>query len=852
MKFENVLLNLPSNETILKKSNYNDQIAITSLFSALSKLFNTYAISALFYDHINDLFSPIYCYPSDKKIKVYVKFSFSEHLSFEKFKNRDDARVIHDIQNNATYSEADIIYDKNTTLSLFTFPIRYLNKFMGVLNIYIEPEKLKQIETRQLEFITQWIAERVANLKIQCFEKQKEKYIQEGEKLLNIKTKHQLLHTIIHTCVDLSPKSIEYGFIGMVDESNGDLLVDKKNVIGWSKADTSSLLRRFWKIPAGNGVISKVIQTQKPYILPDADSADYGHLNYTVTWPKVKSNLCIPIIKKNKNITKPYAVVSLESTELYTFSQKDIDLLNAYLKYASPTLDAIISTERFQDITLKLGEVIETADKLLATGESDKLLTYVANKLLKLCCETSGVEYVAISIKSLETNKLGIVAYTTENLAVEKPEKLNISTGYSLKALEKKEIKRFNSKPSRDYQFFKLWKEPVQSGAAIPIVYNNEGIGIITLESKNPQKFKDDEIIPKIKRISELIAKVIADARYDHFIRTKYSKKYSVIYGKSRSMEMVKKDVLNFAQYDLPVLILGDSGTGKELVARRIHYESNRRDKRMIEISSMNIPIQLAESELFGYKKGAFTGADRDREGKLDMANGGTIFIDELGDMPLELQGKFLRFLQEGQVLPLGEAMPHTVDVRTIVATNKNLLTLVKQNKFREDLLYRLSTLTIKIPPLRERKEDIRPLCQFFLEKHSNRLKIRSVTRVSDKAFDKLVGYDWPGNVRQLEDVIIKAIILAKMDEKQTILTKHIIFLEDVFKDWYDVENTPHVIDKNEILKVLYAQRGNRSATYKILKKSRTYCERVVGIDELRKHAERAKKGLGYATQDGE
>ncbi len=266
----------------------------------------------------------------------------------------------------------------------------------------------------------------------------------------------------------------------------------------------------------------------------------------------------------------------------------------------------------------------------------------------------------------------------------------------------------------------------------------------------------------------------------------------------------------------------------------------------------MNIPIQLAESELFGYKKGAFTGADRDRDGKLDMANGGTIFIDELGDMPLELQGKFLRFLQEGQVLPLGEAMPHTVDVRTIVATNKNLLTLVKQKKFREDLLYRLSTLTIKIPPLRERKEDIRPLGRFFLEKHSNRLKIRSVKKVSDKAFDKLVGYDWPGNVRQLEDVIIKAIILAKMDEKQTILTKHIIFLEDVFKDWYDVENTPRLIDKNEILKVLYAQRGNRSATYKILKKSRTYCERVVGIDDLRKHAQRAKKGLGCITQNNE
>ncbi len=847
MQFENILLNLPSNEKLVKDANFQEQIAIQKLFSALSGLFDIYVISALFYDSTNDLFSPIYCYPAKKKTDVYVKFSFSQNVSFEKFKQRNETWVINDIFTDPTYSDPDINLDSNKSLSLFCFPIRYLDKFRGVLNIYVDPRKVNQAYTKQLKFITQWIAERVATLKIQCFEKQREKYTQQGEKLLNAKTKAHLLHTIIHTCIALGPKAVRYGFIGALNESGDDILIDKKNVVGWKEAHPESALRKYWKIPAQKGVLRKVIETQKPYILPNVDSEEYKHLHFSPNWSAVKSVLCLPIIKKEKN-NKALAVISLESTDYYTFSQKDIDLYSAYLYYAAPALETIDYTERFQDITLKLGQVIETADKLLATGEADKLLSYVANKLLKLCIEISGVEHASIAIKSLETDELRLVACTDEQLAVKEPHKVDISSGYSYKALVKKEIKRFNSRAARGANFLEIWKEPIESGAAIPIVFGEEGVGIITLESAEPHRFKDNDIIAKIKQISELIAKVIADARYDHFIRTKYAKKYSVVYGKSKSMEKVKKDVFSYARYDLPVLIVGDSGTGKELVARRIHYESNRRHQPIIVIPSMNIPQHLAESELFGYRKGSFTGADKDRKGKLDIADKGTVFIDELGDMPLPLQGKFLRFLQEGEVLPLGEATPHTVDVRIIVATNKNLYSLIEQNKFRQDLLYRLSTLTIKIPPLQERKEDIPPLAQFFLEKHSNRLKILPVNNISEKAVDKLIAYDWPGNVRQLEDVIIKAIILANMDKKSTILPKHIIFLEDVFKDWFQNEKIPSVT-KQDILKTLYELRGNRSATYKKLKKSRTYCEHMVGLKSLKKHAERAKKGLPYADK---
>jgi two-component system nitrogen regulation response regulator GlnG len=207
------------------------------------------------------------------------------------------------------------------------------------------------------------------------------------------------------------------------------------------------------------------------------------------------------------------------------------------------------------------------------------------------------------------------------------------------------------------------------------------------------------------------------------------------------------------------VLIRGESGCGKELVARAILQHSDRNSKPYTAVNCAAIPDQLLESELFGHEKGAFTGADQRRKGKFEQCHGGTIFLDEVGDMSLLIQGKVLRLIQDQRFQRLGSNDEITTDVRVIAATNRNLEEMVKKGKFREDLLYRLNGYTIELPPLRDRREDIPPLLEYFLKRERREMGKMSLEGLAPAALDALVRYDWPGNVRQLQSVIRHALL---------------------------------------------------------------------------------------------
>lgn len=209
------------------------------------------------------------------------------------------------------------------------------------------------------------------------------------------------------------------------------------------------------------------------------------------------------------------------------------------------------------------------------------------------------------------------------------------------------------------------------------------------------------------------------------------------------------------------VLILGESGTGKGLIAELIHYNSPRKDRPFISINCSAIPETLLESELFGYKKGAFTGAVSDKKGLITMADGGTLFLDEIGDMPLSLQAKLLKVIETGEIIPLGDTVKRLVDVRIIAATNTDLEKKVKEGGFREDLYYRFSVIEIKIPPLRERKEDIPVLVNYFVKTIAEENN-KSIKGVDNEAMALLIQYSWPGNVRELKNVIERAVVLSK------------------------------------------------------------------------------------------
>jgi len=232
------------------------------------------------------------------------------------------------------------------------------------------------------------------------------------------------------------------------------------------------------------------------------------------------------------------------------------------------------------------------------------------------------------------------------------------------------------------------------------------------------------------------------------------------ILGKSSVMEKLRREIELVAKSDFTILVLGETGVGKELVTRAIHRHSHRRDRAMLYLNCAALPASLAESELFGHVKGAFTGATDDRAGKFELADGGTLFLDEIGELSLEIQAKFLRVIQEGEIQRIGSEKMIHVDVRLLTATNRNLEAEVQAGRFRADLYHRLNVYPIRVPALRERKEDIAILAGFFVQRARKRLGLGEI-RLGEEALQLLHRYNWPGNVRELDNILSRAVLKA-------------------------------------------------------------------------------------------
>ena len=247
------------------------------------------------------------------------------------------------------------------------------------------------------------------------------------------------------------------------------------------------------------------------------------------------------------------------------------------------------------------------------------------------------------------------------------------------------------------------------------------------------------------------------------YLRSEVDGRYASIVGNSPSVRSVVEAAQRAAKSDASVLLLGESGTGKELFARSIHQWSPRCAMPLIVINCVALTETLLENELFGHERGAFTGADRQQKGKLEMADGGTVFLDEIGDMSLPLQAKLLRVLQDREFQRVGGSKTVSVNIRIIAATNKDLRQAVRAGQFREDLYFRLNVVTLTLPPLRERSGDVAALAQFFLERHTRDAK-RPGMALSAAALDALTRYTWPGNIRELDNVIARAVVLSPKD----------------------------------------------------------------------------------------
>ena len=270
--------------------------------------------------------------------------------------------------------------------------------------------------------------------------------------------------------------------------------------------------------------------------------------------------------------------------------------------------------------------------------------------------------------------------------------------------------------------------------------------------------FEIDELLVVVQRALDH-QRLRTEYRYLRSERDEQFDHYGII-GRSRVMEEIIRRAERVAETKSTVLITGETGTGKELVARAIHNRSAQRDMPLIKVNCAAIPESLLESELFGHVRGAFTGALTTKKGKFALADGGTIFLDEIGTMTPALQSKLLRVLQEREFEPLGSERTERVDVRVIAATNRDLRQMVADGKFQEDLFYRLNVIPIELPPLRERRDDIPALVEHFVRKHAQRTG-RRIERIEDTALAALQQYDWPGNVRELENTIERAVVLS-------------------------------------------------------------------------------------------
>jgi formate hydrogenlyase transcriptional activator len=252
---------------------------------------------------------------------------------------------------------------------------------------------------------------------------------------------------------------------------------------------------------------------------------------------------------------------------------------------------------------------------------------------------------------------------------------------------------------------------------------------------------------------------VAAVARFGSADRDANPRRFEQIIGSSPALESVLEQVERVAPTDSTVLVQGETGTGKELIARAIHNLSSRCGRPFIKLNCAAIPFDLLESELFGHEKGAFTGAIAQKIGRFELAHKGTLFLDEVGDIPLPLQPKLLRVLQEQEFERLGSGRTHQVDVRLVAATHRNLVDMVKRNEFRSDLYYRLNVFPVPLPPLRARREDIPALVEHFVEIYARRMG-KQIDRISPETMSELTSYPWPGNIRELQNFIERSVIL--------------------------------------------------------------------------------------------
>jgi formate hydrogenlyase transcriptional activator len=491
-------------------------------------------------------------------------------------------------------------------------------------------------------------------------------------------------------------------------------------------------------------------------------------------------SLCVaPLLSHGRKL----GVLGLASTAENSFSDDDVQLLGGI---ATQVAIAVENTLNFHDVQLAREQATSSRDRLeLLLKVNNAVVSQLSLRELVRAVssslrETLGADVTAISLYDENIDQLRAYLFDLPQgfgpIEEGTPLPMDETVGsIAFKTGRPIFVDRIDTRmPASEFDR-RMVEAGIRSGGVTPLVAHNRKLGTLGIGSKRESAFSkaDQELLVHVanqigiavenalayQEIEKLKNKLAEEKLYlEDEIRTEGN--FEEIIGESPALRLILKRIEQVSPTDSTILIRGETGTGKELIARAIHNLSGRRERTLVKVNCAAIPMGLLESELFGHERGAFTGAISQRIGRFELAHQGTLFLDEVGDIPLELQPKLLRVLQEQQFERLGSTRTQQVDVRLVAATNSNLEEMVEKKQYRSDLYYRLNVFPITLPPLRERREDIPLLVRFFAQRFARRMKKR-IESIPARTSALLTQYHWPGNIRELENVIERAVILS-------------------------------------------------------------------------------------------
>ena len=544
-------------------------------------------------------------------------------------------------------------------------------------------------------------------------------------------------------------------------------------------------------IPTGTtissiGALALVLQEQKPLFLPDVAVEMFKHPALAPFAPESvgRSTWLFPVSTAHNR----YGVLVVTKEQGDEFVAEDVDLLRSLASHVAVALETALVTDRAERYQRELAKERDRLRLLLQINNaivSQLEIGDVFRASSTAIRDYFGNDFTGVWLIDRESKQM-------ERALLDFPTGKGVLADLTPKHLADEDFKKFRARQPEFWSDAEIEKLPppiaenlkaesIRSIAITPLVTAGGPLGLLAMGCRKPNAFRQEdlELLSQIGAQSALalenaVAYGRLSASHAHLeeqrlyleseIRAEYS--FDEIVGKSAAIRKVLDQVSIVAPTASTVLLRGETGTGKELIARAIHNRSPRRDRTFVRLNCAAIPSGLVESELFGHEKGAFTGALMQKRGRFELADRGTLFLDEIGDISLELQPKLLRAIQEQEFERLGSTKTIRVDVRLIAATHRDLPAMIRNNQFREDLFYRLNVFPIDIPPLRERREDIPLLVHYFVSRLSRRMQKR-ITSIGKEAINALVNAEWPGNIRELENFIERCVILTQGDALQ-------------------------------------------------------------------------------------